>query len=84
VEVLDVYAASEEPIPGADAAALVSASTHSGMDYAGSVHDAIRRLLPRLQPGDAVLTLGAGNVSQAVPLLLEALKARSTAETTHR
>jgi UDP-N-acetylmuramate--alanine ligase len=76
VEVLDIYAAGEEPLPGISAPALVSASTHPAMYYADSFAEAAARLTRRVQPGDAILTLGAGNISQAVPLLLQALDAK--------
>src|SRR6267154_4039067 len=37
VQVLDIYAASEEPIPGVDAAALVKEIGRDGVEYAGSL-----------------------------------------------
>jgi UDP-N-acetylmuramate--alanine ligase len=77
VEVLDIYPAGEAPLPGVSAPALVAASTHPGIYYADSFAEAAQRLARRVQPGDAVLTLGAGNISQAVPLLLEALEAKA-------
>jgi UDP-N-acetylmuramate--alanine ligase len=36
--------------------------------------EAVDRLAADAKPGDMVLTMGAGNVVQAAPLLLEALK----------
>jgi UDP-N-acetylmuramate--alanine ligase len=72
VEILDIYAASEEPIPGITAAALAAQIPHA--EYSASVHHAVEALAARAQPGDVILTLGAGNVSQIAPLLLEALK----------
>jgi UDP-N-acetylmuramate-alanine ligase len=38
-----------------------------------SVEDGARFLARRARPGDVVLTMGAGNVDDAVPLLLEEL-----------
>jgi UDP-N-acetylmuramate--alanine ligase len=78
VEVLDIYAASEEPLPGISAPALVAASTHPAIYYADSFAEAVGRLVRRIQPGDAILTLGAGNISHAVPQLLEALGSLET------
>ncbi len=78
VEVLDIYAASEEPIAGVDARALVKeirAAGGSEVEYAASVSEAVRVLVKEAKAGDVILTLGAGSVSQAAPMLLEALAA---------
>ena len=78
VEVLDIYAASEEPIAGVDARALVKAirsASGSGVEYAASVPAAVKVLVERAQGGDVILTLGAGSVSHAGAVLLEALAA---------
>lgn len=75
VEVLDIYAASEEPIAGITAEALVKAIDRpEAVRYAGSVDEALGRLAGMAQEGDVVVTLGAGSVSQAGPLLLERLE----------
>jgi UDP-N-acetylmuramate--alanine ligase len=79
VRVLDIYAASEEPIPGVDANGLVDAITRtetvSGeVEYAESMQAGAEALARVATDGDVVLTLGAGSVSQAGPLVLEALK----------
>jgi UDP-N-acetylmuramate--alanine ligase len=42
--------------------------------YAASMAEAVERLVEDARPGEMILTLGAGSVSQAGPLLLEALK----------
>jgi UDP-N-acetylmuramate--alanine ligase len=77
VQVLDVYAAGEEPIPGVDAATLVDAirrtATVGEVEYAVSMQAAVTALAVVARDGDVVLTLGAGNVSQASGMLLEAL-----------
>jgi len=77
VQVLDIYAASEEPIAGVDAQALVKeigAEGRSKVEYAGSMPEAVDRLVHEAQEGDVILTLGAGSVSQAGQLLLQALE----------
>ncbi len=76
VEVVDIYAASEQPIPGVHSPALVDAMRLAGTraTYAPSFESAIERLLARAEPGDAILTLGAGSVSQAAPMVLRALE----------
>jgi UDP-N-acetylmuramate--alanine ligase len=79
VMVLDIYAASEKPIEGVDAQVLVEKLRdygHRGADYAGSMDEGIRRMAEEARPGDCILTLGAGSVSQAGDRILEALRAR--------
>ncbi len=76
VEVLDIYAASEEPIAGITAQALVKATHRGEVEYAASSEEAIRRAMERAREGDAILTLGAGNVSQLAPVVVERLKGR--------
>ncbi len=76
VEVLDIYAASEPPIEGITAQALVRAMRGAGVDayYASTWEEAAERLAQVAASGEVVLTLGAGSVSQAGPVVLEALR----------
>jgi UDP-N-acetylmuramate--alanine ligase len=74
VQMLDIYAASEEPIPGVTAQALVKAIHHrEGVEYAASSDEAIVRAVKRATEGDVILTLGAGSVSHLAPLVVERL-----------
>ncbi len=77
MEVLDIYAASEEPIAGVTAQALVKAIRKSRGDdrveYAKTPDEAIARATGRAREGDAILTLGAGNVSHLAPVVVERL-----------
>jgi UDP-N-acetylmuramate--alanine ligase len=78
VEVLDIYAASEEPIAGVDAQGLVDAirrteTVGGGVEYAESMAAGVEALAGRAREGDVILTLGAGSVSQAGAMLLAAL-----------
>jgi UDP-N-acetylmuramate--alanine ligase len=78
VRVLDIYAASEEPIPGVSAAGLVEAilrtgTVGGGVTYAESMAAGVAALARMARDGDVILTLGAGSVSQAGSMLLEAL-----------
>jgi UDP-N-acetylmuramate--alanine ligase len=64
----DIYAASEEPIPGITAQALaeeVERFGHRNVRYIGSVDEGAKALTEVVQPGDLVLTLGAGTVWRA-------------------
>ncbi len=65
---IDIYAASEAPIPGVTSEALASAigeAGHKNVQYFRSMQEGIEYLLKQARPGDAVLTIGAGNVSRA-------------------
>ncbi len=73
VQVLDIYAASEEPIDGVSSAALVSAIGREAVAYASSFEEAATRVVGLAREGDAILTLGAGNVSQIAGMVLDRL-----------
>ena len=64
----DIYAASENPIPGVTSEALAAAireAGHKNVHYFRSMQAGIEFLLHAAQPGDAIMTIGAGNVSRA-------------------
>jgi len=73
VEVLDIYAASEEPIAGITGEGLAKAIGRDGVEYAGSVAEGVEALVREAREGDVILTMGAGSVSQAAGMLLERL-----------
>ena len=77
--VLDIYAASEKPIEGVSAEALVERIRqfgHRGAHFAGSMAHGVEALLGVARDGDLVLTLGAGNVWQAGEQVLAGLRER--------
>ncbi len=77
--VLDIYAASETPIEGVTGeslARLIGETGKSAASYAGSFADGIASVVAAAQPGDMILTLGAGSVSQLGPMILEKLRAK--------
>jgi UDP-N-acetylmuramate--alanine ligase len=72
----EIYAAGEDKIPGVDAAHLAEAiRAHGQRDvrFVAELDAVPAALVPELQPGDLVITLGAGNVSSLGPKLLAAL-----------
>jgi UDP-N-acetylmuramate--alanine ligase len=77
VFVLDIYAASEKPILGVTAEAVAAKVAASGQPatYVSSFADAIAAVTSAARPKDMILTLGAGNVSQLGPQIVEALGA---------
>jgi UDP-N-acetylmuramate--alanine ligase len=75
--VTDVYAAREEPLDGVTGRLIVEelAQVRPGMRLAfvPSVEESARVIASWAREGDTVLTLGAGDVDRAAPLVLEAL-----------
>ena len=75
--VLDIYAASEQPIEGVNSEALAQNIRDKGRReaiYASSFADAIDGISALALDGDMVLTLGAGSVSQIGPMILQKLQ----------
>ncbi len=65
---IDIYAASEAPIAGITSEALannIREAGHKNVHYYRSMQAAIEFVLREAKPGDAILTIGAGNVSRA-------------------
>ena len=75
--VTEIYRAREEPVEGVSGKLVVDAATEAraGMTvgWTPSVEQGARFLARRARIGDVVLTMGAGNVDDAVPLLLAEL-----------
>jgi UDP-N-acetylmuramate--alanine ligase len=75
--VTEIYPAREEPLEGVSGRLIVEelAQVRPGMRlaFAPSVEDGVRVVASWARAGDTVLTLGAGDVDRAGPLLLEAV-----------
>ncbi len=79
---LDIYPASEAPIPGVTSQALAERIAQNGLKHvahAASFDEAALLACESAQPGDMILTLGAGNVSQLGAIVLGILE-RCTAK----
>ena len=79
VYVTDVYAASEQPIEGATGEALAQRLRdfgHRAAQYVGTLEAGIEQITAQANDGDAIITLGAGSVSQAGDLILGKLRDR--------
>jgi UDP-N-acetylmuramate--alanine ligase len=77
IAVMDIYAAGEEPRAEVSAEKLadgINSHGHKSCCYTGNVEATIEHLQAVLQPGDIVITLGAGNVWQVAANLLELLE----------
>jgi len=73
---LDIYPASESPIEGITAEALagrIAGAGNGSVAYSTSFSAAVGAVAAVVQPGDMVLTLGAGSVSQLGAMMLEKL-----------
>lgn len=73
--VLDIYPAREDPIPGVTSELIIDAARESGADVtpvtdAGLVPETIAGMA---KPGDLVLTMGAGDVTDLGPRILARL-----------
>ena len=76
----DIYGASEEPIPGVTVEALAdSIARGSGrpVRVAKQLDDVVATLARIAQPGDVVITLGAGSIGSLPKRVLAALKDRT-------
>ena len=75
--VTEIYPAREAPVPGVSGRLIVDelAGLRPGMriGWASSVEEAAGLVVGWARPGDTILTLGAGDVDRAAPLILEAL-----------
>jgi UDP-N-acetylmuramate--alanine ligase len=79
----DIYAASEAPIAGVSSENLATAireAGHKNVHHFHSMQDGIEYLLKEARPGDAILTIGAGNVSRASSELMVLLGTEYRAE----
>lgn len=76
VELVPIYAASEQPIDGITSETLAAAMRAHGtrVHVSDTLKAAAEAVAAQAHAGDLVLTLGAGTVSQAVPLVLEQLQ----------
>ncbi|MFF2848353.1 UDP-N-acetylmuramate--L-alanine ligase [Streptomyces sp. NPDC058001] len=73
--VLDIYPAREDPIAGVTSALIIDAARAAGADVQ-AVHDkatAPEVLAGMAKPGDLVLTMGAGDVTDLGPRILDRL-----------
>ncbi len=70
------YAAREEPSAGMTAEELAREITEPPARYAGELSEAARIAADALEPGDVFFTIGAGDVNEVGPMVLEILRKR--------
>jgi UDP-N-acetylmuramate--alanine ligase len=77
VAVTDVYGAREEPVAGVTGKLVVDALAEerpgARVAWTPTIEQGAAYLARRARPGDVVVTVGAGDVDRAIPLLQEAL-----------
>jgi UDP-N-acetylmuramate--alanine ligase len=79
--VLDIYPASEQPIEGITGEVLaqrIAVKSGRSVAYVSSFEEAVSAVASASHPGDMILTLGAGSVSQLGPMVLENLQSART------
>jgi UDP-N-acetylmuramate--alanine ligase len=77
----DIYAASEEPIPGVTIEALSDAIVRGSgrhVRLAPTLDEVVALVMEIAQPGDAVITLGAGSIGTVPARIVEALSRRES------
>ncbi len=86
VVLTDIYAASEDPIPGVSLEALAAAVNARRTRAVHVVHrldDVARAVADMARNGDLVLTLGAGSISSLAPALVTELQQRHPSQGGH-
>jgi len=69
-----VYGDREDPIPGVTSQVIADALTAgegTTVELADSLEDAAERAAARARPGDTVMTIGSGTVTQAAGWILD-------------
>jgi UDP-N-acetylmuramate--alanine ligase len=77
---LDIYSASEPRIEGVSAEALVEkirSYGHRSTQYVPTIDEGVAAVAAAAEPGDLIITLGAGSVSQAADKILERLRGQA-------
>ena len=72
--VLEVYAASEKPIDGVTSK-LITRQMKNG-EYIPNFVEVTDSVIEMAQPGDVIMTLGAGDVSSLAPIIVDGLNRR--------
>ena len=77
VFVTEIYAAREQPVPGVSGRQVAEAAVKAGADarFEPVRAEVGRRVRDALEPGDVVLTLGAGDITRVAPELVRWLSA---------
>lgn len=77
---MDVYPAGETPVPGVNGKTFMNVilenPDHPDVEYVPHRQQVVDALLAKAQPGDLIITMGAGDVTSIGPELLASLQVR--------
>ena len=73
VYLLEVYAASEEPIPGVSSLLISSQMQSSKVHYEPSMVAVVEAVTAGAKENDLIMTMGAGDVSSLAPVIVKTL-----------
>lgn len=74
VILLEIYAASEKPIPGVSSELIAEKMEHGR--YVPNFAEAAEHMVEIARPGDVIVTLGAGDVNSLAPIIADGLSKR--------
>ena len=74
VTLLEIYAASEQPIAGVSSSLIADRMQHG--QFIPNFVEATDRVIDLAAPGDLILTLGAGDVNSLAPIIADGLRKR--------
>jgi UDP-N-acetylmuramate--alanine ligase len=74
--VLEVYPASERPIPGVTSRLITRSAQTDHIVYQPSMVGVVEDIVQIAEPGDVIMTLGAGDVNSLAPVIVQALEER--------
>jgi UDP-N-acetylmuramate--alanine ligase len=77
VVVTDIYASREDPLPGVTGSLVADAAVRAGgrlVEYVPHLADVAEHVVALAQPGDLILTMGAGDITTIGPAILEGLE----------
>ena len=73
---LEVYAASETPIPGVSSLTISKGMDASKVIFEPSMLKVVEEIAKNAKSGDVILTLGAGDVSSLAAIIVDGLMRR--------
>jgi len=82
VYIMEIYPASEPPLPGVTAARLVERMRQQGLTgarLADTEQALVEEILSEVRSGDVILTIGAGNVWKVADTIVETLRSGAAA-----
>ena len=76
IYLLEVYAASEQPIAGVSSLLIASQMNPAKVHFEPSMIEVVEAVVQKAAKGDVVMTLGAGDVSSLAPVIVKSLEGK--------